>query len=71
MLQLISQLQEDRQYVRKLLASNTDLNSEADFGYNNNSITKMMKNMFFSVISSITDPILSGIIAVVLFFSLF
>ena len=27
----LSQLQEDRQYVRKFLASNSDSNSEADF----------------------------------------
>ena len=30
-----------------------------------------MKNVFLSVISSITDPILSGIITVLLFLSLF
>ena len=40
----------------------------------NTSITllpKAMKNVFLSVISSITDPILSGIITVLLFLSLF
>ena len=66
MLLSLSQLQEDRQYVRKFLASNTDSNSEADFEYIDNSITKTMKNVFLSVISSITDPILSGIITVLL-----
>ena len=71
MLLSLSQLQEDHQYVRKFLASNTDSNSEADFEYINNSITKIMKNVFLSVISSITDPILSGIITVLLFLSLF
>ena len=71
MLLSLSQLQEDRQYVRKFLASNTDSNSEADFEYIDNSITKTMKNVFLSVISSITDPILSGIITVLLFLSLF
>ena len=67
----LSQLQEDRQYVRKFLASNSDFNSEADFEYINKSITKTMKNVFSSVISSITDPILSSIITVLLFLSLF
>ena len=71
MLLSLSQLQEDRQYVRKFLASNTDSNSEADFEYIDNSITKTMKNVFLSVISSITDTILSGIITVLLFLSLF
>ena len=71
MLLSLSQLQEDRQYVRKFLASNTDSNSEADFEYIDNSITKTMKNVFLSVISSITDPILSGIITVLPFLSLF
>ena len=71
MLLSLSQLQEDRQYVRKFLASNTNSNSEADFEYIDNSITKTMKNVFLSVISSITDPILSGIITVLLFLSLF
>ena len=64
MLLLISQLQEDRQYVRKFLASNTDSNSEADFEYINDSIIKTMKNVFLSIISSITDPILSGIMTI-------
>ena len=67
----INQLQEDRQYMRKFLASITDSNSEADFEYINNSITKTMKNVFLSVISSTTDPILSGIMTVLLFLSLF
>ena len=67
----LSQLQEDRQYVRKFLASNTDSNSDADFEYIDNSIAKTMKNVFLSVISSITDPILSGIVTVLLFLSLF
>ena len=71
MLLSLSQLQEDRQYVRKFLASNSDLNSEAHFEYIDNSITKTMKNLFLFVISSITDPILSGIITVLLFLSLF
>ena len=69
MLLSISQLQEDRQYVSKFLVSNTDSNSEADFEYINNSkgMTKTMKNVFLSVISSITDPILSGIMTGLLF----
>ena len=71
MLLSLSQLQEDRQYVRKLLALSTDSNSEADFEYIDNSITKTMKNVFLSVISSITGPVLSGIITVLLFLSLF
>ena len=71
MLLSLSQLQEDCQYVRKFLASNTDSNSEADFEYIDNSITKTMKNVFLSVIISITDPILSGIITVLIFLSLF
>ena len=71
MLLSISQLEEDRQYVRKFLASNTDSYSEADFEYINNSITKTMKNVFLSVISSIAHPILSGIVTVLLFLSLF
>ena len=62
MLLSISHLQEDRQYVRKFLASNTDSNSEANFENINNSITKRLKNLLLSVISSITDPILSGIV---------
>ena len=57
--------------MRKFLASNTDSNSEVDFEYIDNSITKTMKNVFLSIISSITDPILSGIITVLLFLSLF
>ena len=60
MLLSISQQREDHQYVRKFLASNTDLNSEPDFEFINNSITKTMKNVSLSVISSITDPILNG-----------
>ena len=68
---LISQLQEDRQYVRKFLASNADSNSEADCEHLNNSITKTIKNVFLSVISSIKDPTLSGNITVLLFLSLF
>ena len=67
MLLSISQLPEDRQNVRKFLASNTNSNSEADFEYINNSISKTMKNVFLSVISSIADPILSGIMTVLLF----
>ena len=71
MLLSLRQLQEDRLYVRKFLASNTDSNSEADFECIDKSITKTMKNVLLSVISSITDPILSGIITVLLFLSLF
>ena len=71
MLLSLSQLQEDRQYVRKFLAPNSDLNSEADFEYIDNSITTTMKNVFLSAISSITDPILRGIITVLLFLLLF
>ena len=71
MLLSLSQLQEDSQYVRKFLASNSDSNCEADFENIDNSITKTIKNVFLSVISSITDPILSGIITVLLFLSLF
>ena len=62
MLLSMSQLQEDSQYVRKFLASSADSNFEADFEY-----IKTMKNVFLSVISSITDPILSGIMTVLLF----
>ena len=68
MLLAISQLQE---CVRKFLASNTDSNYEADFEYINNSITKITKNVFLSVTSSIIDPILNGIMTVLLFLSLF
>ena len=50
----ISQLREDRQYVRKFLASNADSNSETDFKYVNNSMTKTIKNAFLSVIRSTT-----------------
>ena len=71
MLLSLSQLQENRQYVHKFLALNFDSNSEADFEYIDKSITKTIKNVFLSVISSITDPILSGIITVLLFLSLF
>ena len=71
MLLLISQSQEDRQYVRNFLASITDSNSKADFEYINNSIAKTMKNVFLSVISSIINPILSGIMTILLFLSLF
>ena len=71
MLLSLSQLQEDRQYVRKFLASNSDSNSEADFEYIDNSIAKTMKSVFLAVISSITDPILTGIITVLPFLSLF
>ena len=46
MLLSTSQLQESRQYVRKFLTSITNSNSEADFEYINNSITKTTKNMF-------------------------
>ena len=46
MLLSLSQLQEDRQNVGKFLASNSDSNSEADFEYIDNSITKTMKNVF-------------------------
>ena len=67
MLLSISQLQRNRQF----LTSITDSNSEADFEYINNSITKTTKNMFLSVISSITDPILSCIMTVLQFLSLF
>ena len=70
MLPSINQLQEDCQYVCKLSASNTNSNSEADFEYINNSITKTMKNVFLSVISSITYLILSGIMTILLFLSL-
>ena len=45
MLLSISQLQEDRHYEQKFLVSNIDSNSEADFEYINNSITKTMKNV--------------------------
>ena len=65
------QLQEDRQYVRKFLALNTDSNSEADFEYINNSIAKMIKIIFLSVTNSTIDPILTGIMTVLLFLSLF
>ena len=71
MLLSISQLQEDRQYMRKFLTPNTNSSSDAYFEYINNSITKTMKNVFLSVISSITGAILSGIMTVLLFLSLF
>ena len=71
MLLSLSQLQEDRQHVRKFLTSNFDSYSQADFEHIDNSITKTMKNVFLSVISSIADPILNGIITVLLFLSLF
>ena len=71
MLLSISQLQKDRQYVRKFLASNIDLNSVANFEYINNFITKTIKNVFLCVISSITDLILNDIMTVLLFLLLF
>ena len=46
----------------KILVSNTNSNSESDFEYIINSVTKTMKNVFSSVIRSIADPILSGFI---------
>ena len=71
MLLSISQLHEDCQYMRTFLASNVDSNSEADFEYIYNSSTKTMKNVFLPLISSIVDPILSGIMTVLLPLSLF
>ena len=66
MLLSIGQLHEDGQDVRNFLASKTDSNSEADFEYINNFITKTIKNVLLSVISSITNPILSNIMTVLL-----
>ena len=71
MLLSMNQLQEDHQYVRKFLATITDSNPEVDLAYIKNSIAKPMRKVFLSVISSITDPILSGIMTVLLFLSLF
>ena len=66
----ISELQQDRNSIREFLLSNSESDS-FDIGYTGKVFGKIISNIFISVISAITNPILSGIFTVSTFLLLF
>ena len=70
MLLTISELQQDRNSIREFLLSNSESDS-FDIDYTGKVFGKTISNIFISVISAITNPILSGIFTVLTFLSLF
>ena len=70
MLLTISELQQDRKSIREFLLSNSESDS-FDIDYTGKVFGKTISNIFISVISAITNSILSGIFTVLTFLSLF
>jgi len=72
MLLSISDLVENRNTIRDFLTSNSDSPSESvDVDYVDSKLRKTMFNVFISIISSITNPVISTIITITLFLSMF
>ena len=70
MLLSISDLVQNNNLLQNFMMSNSDTES-ADFEFVGSKVRKTLSNVFISIISSITNPVVSTIFTVILFLSMF